>query len=323
MNILRKSVAGLLVSIFFTFSILSFIVFAFNNTFLKKSFYTESLNEIGYEYTVMSSAEILYKNDAFLSRYFTKTDLKREIEKVFSLQIFNMMMVEFADQIDDLKKNDSGKISVSLKLFRESLLTLSHNLAYEVFLSIPKCSNDEIPAEGINNLPTCIISGVNFDLISSSVNVRLDKSIYESIPEQIQFDLSNKKQLESGFSPFLILHNIDVIWMGLYLGLILIIILIALTIYRPFYSIVSYVGVAFLMSGTIGYILSFGFEEIPRIIISTLNNIDTRSPETTNLFNTILNIFSGEVQKISLIFLGVGALLIVIRLFIAKNKKFL
>jgi hypothetical protein len=321
MNIFRKSVAGLLVSFFVCISIASFTIFAFNNTFLKKTFYVDSIKDSGYEYLVNTSAAMIYRGNSLISRFFTETDLRREIGKVFTPELFASMLENMASQIGDLKNNASKTITVPLKLYRDSLLTLAHNLAFEVFQSIPKCSDGSLPEVGLNSLPTCIPEIFDYNIVVGPVNKLMERAIYgSSIPEEVKFDLNKFRNGNSSLSAATVIDNIGLIKFWLYGALLLLLVSVALVIYRPFSLVIFYEGMAFLAAGVCGYIFSFGLQEMPKLVLANFN-IGEQNPDAVNLFNTVLTLFSHEIQKIALIYVGLGAVLIIVRLFMQKNQK--
>lgn len=319
MQLFRKSFAALLTLVFVFFSLVTFTVYAFNNTFLKPAFYVNALQEGGYDFIVNSSAKNIYKSDEVISRYFTETDLKREISNVFTKDLFKTMVENFAGEIEKIKNNPGEPLTISLKLFRESLLTLSNNLAYGIFKNIPECKDNTVPEQTVEGLPTCIPGGIDYSLISAPITKKLEKSIYSNVPEQMQFDLNSSKGGNS-MSPADLIKSIMGLKTVLYVILVILAVLIAFLIYRPFSLIILYEGIAFFIGGLIGYLISFGLEGLPKLILSGVN-LKGQDAEVLQFMNYLVSLFSQESQKMALIFLGFGALLIVVQLFIKRNAE--
>lgn len=320
MEIFRRSLAAFLVLVFVLFSVVTFTFFAFNNTFLKAAFYTDNLSESGYEFVIDQSAKMIYRSDEFISKNFTESDLKREISNVFSKDIFKKMLGDLGKEVEKVKQSPGEPLVISLKIFRESLLTLANNLAFNIFQNIKECKEGESPAQDLNGLPTCILSNTDYQIISKPFTEQFEKSIYSTIPEQMQFDLNSAKS-GTNITPGDIIRSVGMLKNWLY-GLLLVILgVIALLIYRPFSLIMLYEGIAFFAAGLIGYILSFGLEGLPKLVLTQLE-LKEQNADALIFMNTIVGFFSTEAQKLALIFIGFGALLIIVQLFLKKNQRY-
>ncbi|MBP7057728.1 hypothetical protein KBB06_00115 [Candidatus Gracilibacteria bacterium] len=320
MEIFRRSLAAFLVLVFVLFSVVTFTFFAFNNTFLKAAFYTDNLSESGYEFVIDQSAKMIYRSDEFISKNFTESDLKREISNVFSKDIFKKMLGDLGKEVEKVKQSPGEPLVISLKIFRESLLTLANNLAFNIFQNIKECKEGESPAQDLNGLPTCILSNTDYQIISKPFTEQFEKSIYSTIPEQMQFDLNSAKS-GTNITPGDIIRSVGMLKNWLY-GLLLVILgVIALLVYRPFSLIMLYEGIAFFAAGLIGYILSFGLEGLPKLVLTQLE-LKEQNADALIFMNTIVGFFSAEAQKLALIFIGFGALLIIVQLFLKKNQRY-
>lgn len=320
MEIFRRSLAAFLVLVFVLFSVVTFTFFAFNNTFLKAAFYTDNLSESGYEFVIDQSAKMIYRSDEFISKNFTESDLKREISNVFSKDIFKKMLGDLGKEVEKVKQSPGEPLVISLKIFRESLLTLANNLAFNIFQNIRECKEGESPAQDLNGLPTCILSNTDYQIISKPFTEQFEKSIYSTIPEQMQFDLNSAKS-GTNITPGDIIRSVGMLKNWLY-GLLLVILgVIALLVYRPFSLIMLYEGIAFFAAGLIGYILSFGLEGLPKLVLTQLE-LKEQNADALIFMNTIVGFFSAEAQKLALIFIGFGALLIIVQLFLKKNQRY-
>ena len=320
MEIFRRSLAAFLVLVFVLFSVVTFTFFAFNNTFLKAAFYTDNLSESGYEFVIDQSAKMIYRSDEFISKNFTESDLKREISNVFSKDIFKKMLGDLGKEVEKVKQSPGEPLVISLKIFRESLLTLANNLAFNIFQNIRECKEGESPAQDLNGLPTCILSNTDYQIISKPFTEQFEKSIYSTIPEQMQFDLNSAKS-GTNITPGDIIRSVGMLKNWLY-GLLLVILgVIALLVYRPFSLIMLYEGIAFFAAGLIGYILSFGLEGLPKLVLTQLE-LKEQNADALIFMNTIVGFFSTEAQKLALIFIGFGALLIIVQLFLKKNQRY-
>ncbi len=320
MLIFRRSLAAFFILVFVFFSVVTFTVSAFNGTFLKSSFYTVTLKSSGYDFVVNSAAKVIYKSDDFISRNFTETDLKREIDNVFTKEIFGRMMEDTANSVENFKNNTGQPLVISLKLFRESLLTLANNLAFRIFQNIKECGANVMPEQDINGLPTCVLPGTDFQLLTKPFVEKFEDAISLQIPDPLKFNLSSAGD-KSSITPADLIKAISSIKYWLYGILLFILAVIALLIYQPFNTVLLYEGIAFFVGGLLGYLLSFGLESLPKLFLSAVN-LKEQDADVIQFMNNILGFFSAEAQKMALMFLGFGALLIVVQMFIKKSKQY-
>lgn len=311
--VFRRSLAIFLTLLFVFFSLVTFVWYAFSNTLLKPSFYgsTGPLHRDAYGFLLDASTKKILNSDPTISKYFTETDIRREIETVFTEDLFGKMSDDIAADIEKLKDQPDQPFTISLKFFRESLLTMAHNLSFELFKSLPICEGAEIPQENVHGIPTCVPKGVEYNVVSAPISETFEKAIYASIPEQIQYDLSLVKISENYqlIDFFGLLGNVKYVLYGILLTLIA---LIALLVSKPFGDILKYEGIGFTLSGSLGYVVSFGLLTLPQASL-------TLHEDVQELFVYIFSFVSTEMQKIALVFLAFGLVMILIQLFMKRR----
>jgi hypothetical protein len=315
--IIRRTVAAILVFLFVISSVAALTVFAISNTFFRASFYEEDLSQETYEFLISSTVKNLMNENEFVQDNFTEADLRREIITVFPESIFNKMVKQLVAEMEILKQDPSKPITLKLGTYRESLLTLAHNMSFRVFESIPKCRGGEIPEEGINDLPTCVPSDVEYNVIAAPFSEEFEKAIYAAVPEQVQLDL-NATIGDEGFVLSNSLKMLDTVKIIFYLILLSLLVLIALVIWKPFVSVLTHEGLAFFFSGLLGLILSYALYLIPPVIAENING-ELLKEDIRKLIEEIIGLFSLEVQKGAYIFLALGAILILVRFFMKKR----
>jgi hypothetical protein len=105
----------------------------------------------------------------------------------------------------------------------------------------------------------------------------------------------------------------------LYGALLLILVLIALLVYTPFSLIIKYEGLAFFMSGLSGYFLTLGMTAIPQVLLADATKYGDLEKSLLQFIGQVIGFVAAESQKFALIFMGLGALLILIRLFLVHK----
>lgn len=313
----RRALAWFFILLFTVVALPTFLFFGFSNSFLRQSFYEGPVSDATYDFLLKVTAKSLIAADEALAAHFTEGDLRSEMMTVFPSDLFKKMVADFAGQVEKLKADPQQPLTISLKVFRESLLTFANNLSFRLFESLPVCKEGQIPGEDVKGLPSCIPEGVEYNDIASPFAAKFEDAVYAAVPEQIQIDL-NAAQGQSGVTPAAVFRMFSAAKMVLFAVLLLLLILIALLIYSPFSLIAKYVGAAFAISGIFGYLLSFGLSQIPRYLPVEADTAGFRE-DFVRFAEYLVSFVSAESQKIALIFLAVGAILILMRLFLAHK----
>jgi hypothetical protein len=321
MNILRRVLAGFLVFLFILSSLPTFAVYSVSNTYLRPKFYSGKIVQGTYDFLVSFTAKNLHTSDPIIEEHFTELDLKREIEKVFPRELFQGVADDMSVQMEKFQEHPTKPVTLSMKKFRDSLVTLSHGLSYLLFESFPKCADGVFPENKENGLPTCVPEGVEYNLIAAPFASQFESAIYESVPEQIQLDLATATGGESGAVVWF--KNFDTVRLVLYIVLICLLIVIAFLIYKPFSLIVFYEGFAFLISGVMGYFMAYGIGSMPQYLFEQITK-DDPSKQTAELLTYLQYLFGfiiDEMQRISLTFLALGGVLLLVRFFMIKRYR--
>ena len=314
----RRVLAGLLIFLFIVVSLPTFLFFGISNSFLRPSFYGGQVADVTYNFMLDETAKNLLARDAIIASFFNESDLKSEMVTVFPSSLFTGIFTDFFTQISALKTNPDMPVTVSLKVFRESLLTFANNLSFKLFQKLPICISGQIPEEDMRGLPTCVPAGAEYNQIVAPFTQRFDATIYSVVPEQIQVDLSAPMG-QSGLTPALMLKWFMYAKYIFYGTLLALLVLIALLVYSPFSLVVKYEGIAFAFSGIAGYLLSLCISFIPDLMITDVNIAGAGSADLHQFLQYMVSFISVESQKVALIFLALGAMLILLRLFLRRQ----
>lgn len=315
--IIRRVLAAFLVFIFIAVSAAAFLVFAVSNTFLRTSFYEEDLRDPAYNFLVDTTVSSIEESDGPIARYFLEEELKEEVEGVFPKELYDRTVREIVEEVKTLGDDPEQPLTFRLSTYRESLLTLAHNLAFRMFQTLPTCAPEEIPREGGDGLPSCVPLGVDYGDISNDLSAQFEKDIYAAVPEQGQFDVKSAFG-EYGLTALNVFIGLDTVRVFFYGVLLVLLVLIALLIYRPFTKVLFMEGLAFTLSGVVGLVLSFVVLMIPQTIDIQGNSAAMRQ-SLVELVESMAGFFSGEIQKGALVFLATGIILLSVRYFMKKR----
>lgn len=311
--VIRRIIAILFILVYVTVSVGAYAIFGFSNTLVNKEFYEETVSEDIYEFIVNVSARKMVEEEA-IAAYFNETEIRREVLNVFPYSSFKMMVAQITSQVDELDGKGDSPIVIRLSTLRESLLTLAHTLSYRIFEKTKKCSVGEIPEENEMGIPSCIPQGVEYNMIFGVLDDKFERAVYNAVPEQVQVDL-NTSIGNNGESISLVLANKETGMIIVYVTMIVLIMLIALIIFKPFATIMTYEGIAFILSGLFGVVIKQGLNVLSFGIADNIEDIVVRE-ESRVLIGKIIMAFGDEVQKAALISIGLGVVLILLRIFI-------
>ncbi len=318
----RRAFAGVFILIFVVIALPTFLYFGVSNSILRPSFYEGPIAGTVYDFLLKVSTQRLIKADEVITEHFTESDIRTEIMSVYPLEMFKKNMAGFASQLEAVKSGASRSISFSLNDFRQSLLTFANNLAYKLFQSLPICQGGQIPEQDTRGLPTCVPPGVEYNNIAAPFSQRFEAAVYMAVPEPAPVDL-NAVQGPYGVTLGKIFDGLSVAKYYLYGSLMFMLILIALLVYGPFSLIVKYEGIAFIYSGVAGYLMGWGMSYLPGYLLADANLGDMK-PDVLQMSNYAMSFVVAESQKIALIFLALGAVLVLIRVFLTykyNNEK--
>lgn len=310
----RRTLAVILTLFFVAVSMLMFLLYGLGNTVLSSSFYSGPFSSGAYDFLVKVSADRIITSDFLIAGRFTPDELAGEIKDVFTADLFNNVTVDLSKQLEKIKFNPRQSVVISLKVFRASLLTVANNLAFKLFKNLPACQSGQSPQIQENNMPTCVPEGVEFNAVASPLSTRFQKAIYSAVPEQIQYDFNSADGGNKMIINFL--EWGDSIKFILYVLLLVFLVGIALLVYSPFVDILKYEGMAFGLSGVFGYLMGFAVLSLPKIYFRQMVE---QHVQAQNFAEFLFGFLSADIQKISLIFLAFGVILLLMQTFLKRK----
>lgn len=314
--VIRRIFAALLVFLFVAVSTAAFLVFAVSNTFLRPSFYEKELKDAGYAFLVDATVESIEKADGPIAEYFIREELQAQVEEVFPEALFERTMQELIQEVQTLREDPERPLTFQLSMYRESLLTLAHNLSFKIFQQLPACPPEELP-DTRSGIPSCVPADADYSAVSGPLTRQFEKDIYAAIPEQGEFNLKSLFG-ESAVGIVQFFAGLDTIKMVFYLILLGLLALMALLIYRPFTAILMGEGVAFLMSGVVGLIVGYALMLMPQMSLIEMRG-HALYDSILSLINIMVGFFTSEIQKGALVFLATGIILLTVRYFIKRR----
>ncbi len=306
----RKLLAVFLVFLFVIVAVPNFFVYALSKTYLSTDFYKrDDFTQGVYDFAVVKTAKTLQDSNKEMKGYFSEVELVDQIKKGFSVAVFRSTVGDFANQIDEYKKDQSKPLKISLRTLRENLLSVSNNLSYLIYQSLPTCS-EEMSLKELLAQPAleCVPKGVDYDDVVKPLNESFEASIYNEVPEE----LSNLE----GVAPIQVLVKVDQFRDLLFLILVGMMVFIVLLVYGKTSTVLGYLGAAFMSSGIIGYAMSFGLD---KALMSADFKVDDL--QTKEFFLFVSKFFTAEFSRLALLFALVGLALLVIRFVLKRTVE--
>jgi hypothetical protein len=314
----RRAVIWFLIFVFVFVSLPVFLFYGISNTFLKESFYSGSAAESAYQLIVNLTADKMLAADKLLQEKYNQETVRAEIRNVYTLPMFVKVAADFGKQVGGLRENPQKVLVVSMKQYRDSLLTVVNKLAYRVVKEISICKPGELPQVNVSLLPTCVMSDVSYEQVAAPLSAQFEATTYMiPIKEQIQVDL-NASVGQSGMTIAMLYSSVEKIKLILYAVLIFVLAMIGLLSYRTLGALVKYEGTVFMIGGAMGYLLSFGLLTVPMVIVDDLK-IQVAKVDVVRFLGDIMGLVSVECQKVSLIFFALGAILLLLSFFVSKK----
>lgn len=314
--VFRKTLALLFALLFMATSMVTFLVYGLADTFLKPDFYSGRVGDQIYDVLVKVSAKRIVASDEFLAKSFDSSAVESEIRDVFNGELYQKINDDLVEQIKGFQEDSSKPVVLSLKTFRSSLLTVAHNLAFKYFKTLPACDGGQVPEHDLNGLPTCVPQNTDYNAVIAPLSGQFEKDMFAAVPEQISYNFSTP---DSGDSlVVLMFQKISTVRHFLYALLVTFLIIVVMLVYGPFPEILKYVGGSFIGAGVIGYFLSFALDTLPSIITTTVGtSLDKES--ITRFIEFMFSYLITDVQKMALIFLAFGGVLVLMQVFLKKK----
>lgn len=322
----RRVVASFLIFLFIVVALPVFVIFALSRTFFDANFYIDKVAPPAYELFLNAASAKIYSKDSIIQKYFKPDDIHKIVAESISPDLFQGTVKDFAADLEQVKSQPDHPLTFNLKPYKENLRNIAQRLAIHLFQALPACKTAQLPEFNEDGIATCIPGGTNYDVVSGPLSKQFETSVLNSLPDTIDLSLAR----DDGGSVFtVVLSSADRARFYGVAALMVLIVVLAFVLYKPFSLIVRYEGMAFLFSGFLGFLMSLALNGVPLWVVQ---NYAQKNADVVKLFggdmilakylSDVFGVFTGEVQKIALIFLILGAVLMAVYFFgLKKNRK--
>lgn len=321
----RKIFASLLVFVFVLVALPTFFVFALGRTFLEPQFYGEGVVSPTYQLLLNAVADNVYTKNPIIQKYFKEEDIRKVVAETVPLELFRSSMKDFANDLEQIKTQPDHPLTFDLKPYRPNLEKVAQRLAIHLFQALPACKSNELPEFNEDGIATCVPGGTNYDVVAGPLSKQFETGVLNSLPDTVDLSLARD---ENGSTFTYVLSSVENVKFYGIAALMVLIVLIAFVLYRPFTIIIRYEGIAFLFSGFLGFLMSVTLGEIPVWFVQNYSEKNVAVVKAlggdlvlVKYFQQIFSSFTAELQKISFVFLALGAVLLFVYFFFLRNEK--
>lgn len=319
--VLRKTIAVICV-ILVTLLILPFLFFrSISNTYLNPEFYEGPVLEESYDQLISFLSEEIRKDEK-VAEYFTLGEVGEIIKSNFPREDIEIILQDFVSQlkgIEDRRKGDA--ITVSLVPVKNNIDDLSEDVSKRIVSDIPVCDPEidmqNIPRDNLG-MPECIPVNVSKDKIQAPLKNELEKELNNIVPGEFSIDLTTGFEEEKTYLNQAV-KIIEYTQLMLPFFILILLLLIALVIYKPYNLIMKYIGAGLLSGGLLTLIAVQFMNRIPQLTINEKNlpamtEIDLE--KVRNLYDILISFITSRMTNYSLYFIGIGVVIILIGLYI-------
>lgn len=290
----RRFFAGILLTLFLGLSIPLFLIWGSYNVLADKDFYTGEFLDITLSFSI---DQIVDQFDVNKFSSLNGLEIRDIVKKAITKGDIELMINAFIDQIVNTEVSAEDKVNLKLPLDWLVLKfdTISNSIAEALYLELPNCTDIDSIEELKQNREElkCIPKNLAEEDFKIQVSAILDREVFSEIPDDFVFDMKVSPGVTGSLGEFLekIIHSIFIA--GLAISVILLI-FIALIIFRPFSSILMWEGTALFWFSAVSLISLYWI--FPNIFVELYSLINkTGDYKLIEYTESIFNIFADKL----------------------------
>lgn len=293
------------------------------STYLNTDFYTGPVIDKSYDYLASFLNNEISKDEE-VTEYLAASDIKEIIEQYFPKEAFQEIAQDMVSQLKSVNDERRAEdITVSLLPLKEHIDDLSADVAHRVIDSIPDCTDfDEEDLAAFaqqEELPSCIPPQVSRTELEDPIRREIRRAMQESIPDKFSPVLeSNGGAADGEVGLHQVVSVFQYIHLILPLFLLILLLLIMLIIYKPYTSIMKFVGSALALGGVFGLVAAQLMAQIPAYVSKyTYDQIE--ADKLRELYSFLFAFVTDRMTIYSIFFAGCGALIIFLGIYLKHH----
>lgn len=325
---IRIAVAVLLVLIFALITIPTFFVRSFIKTYFNPTFYDGPVLEESHEYFI-SFFKKQVKNDEFVSENFSEEEIETLTRRYFAFDAFQEIIKDFVTQMNNLSEDrQKGELDVSLMPLKQNIPEMASDISIMIVDKIPLCESDadttDTEFEFNGDLPSCIPAEIGKSQVEKPLAREIEKNLNDSIPGEFKLDFENGTATEgsSDFKQLLFIFGYTQMIMPLFM--LIVVLLMALIIYKPYTRIMKFIGASFVLGGVFALTAGQMFLHVPEAVITSASFpelIAADLNEMITFYSFLIQFIVDRINIYSVYFIGIGSLIVLIGMYLSHFYK--
>ncbi len=261
---IRKILAGVLLSVFVISSVLFYTVIVLYLTVFNKDFYSSD-EFTAYSYDLALS-ELPKYFDGNLPEGFSPEYVSDVIKKYITAAELKPLIADFGMQISEAIKIGGNRVfTLDLGVFRDKRNLIVEEFANHLVGNLNTCIDSSVYV--LEN-PRCIPTGISKNDFIRQFKSTLDRKLFSQVPDQFTFSLNLPSVEKSG------IFELSYLLVYVYLSiLIILLILVGLLVFKPFVRILKWIIFGILSSLILFAIFVFVPTVLPIKTIPALFNL--------------------------------------------------
>lgn len=236
---IRKFLAGLILSIFVVFASLFYLVISLYSTVLNKDFYTsDKVVSYAYDLVISELPNYFHENlpEGFSSEYISSV-----LKKYITADEFKPIISDFGDEFNDaIKVGGNHEFTIDLSVFSKKRDLIAEEFANHLVENLNTCVDSSV-YEAEN--PRCVPVGVSKDDFVRQFKATFDRKLFSKVPDKFTFSLGLPSVESSGISG--LANTVISIYVSF---LVILLLLLGLIVMRPFIRVLKWIIFAVLKS---------------------------------------------------------------------------
>ncbi len=325
---IRIAVAVLLVLIFALLTVPTFFVRSFVKTYFNPSFYDGPVLEESHEYFISFFKKQVQK-DEFVAENFSDEEIETLTRRYFAFDSFQEIIKDFVTQMNNLSEDrQKGELNVSLMPLKQNIPEMAADISVMIIDKIPLCDTEadttDTEFEFNGSLPSCIPTEIGKSQVEKPLAREIEKNLNDSIPGEFKLDFENNAATQgtSDFKQLLFVFSYTQMIMPLFM--LIIILLMALIIYKPYTRIMKFIGASFVLGGAFALIAGQLFLRVPEAFITPSSFpelIAADLNEMITFYSFLIQFIVDKINIYSVYFIGIGSLIVLIGMYLSHFYK--
>lgn len=308
---LRIAIAVLLALIFSLITIPTFFIRSVVKTYLNPAFYEGEVIEESHEYLIEFLNDQI-ADDENISSYLNEEDINKLTTDYVTSESLRTVVQDFIAQLNNISDGrNSNRIAVSLMPLKEKIPNMATDIAVYILDHTPDCEYEIEDIDVFLNdpLPNCIPTEIERSVIENPLSLEIEKNLYDIIPGEFSLDLNSSGNSENtSFTQLLFIFKYAQMILPLFMLILLL--LIALIIYKPYTRIMKFIGGSFIFGGVFSLIAGQLLAQVPSLYREYINGL-------SEFYSFIVNFIVERINIYSVYFIGIGGLVVLIAFYLS------